>query len=134
MGIEKKKKARTAAAALMMVIIIAFIGIAAVALVTKNSDAAVGYWKIKEVSVFGTVMTEKDAEKIGLSEIGYIRLNRSGSCTLALLGREYEGSWTEADDGTLTIRYGEDKTITAVIKEGVMTAEDGSSAQYKLEK
>lgn len=104
----------------------------------KNSDSPVGYWVIKEGTSGGVTMTEQDAEAIGLNEVGSLRLDKSGDCKVVLLGEEFEGKWTSDDNGTITISYGDEKTLTATIDEnGVMTAlseQEDSPMEYTLEK
>ena len=81
------------------------------------------------------VMKEEDAESIGLSAVGTIKLQKSGSCELDLLGEESKGKWKKAKNGTITITYGDDMTLTGSIDDkGVMTLTDPQGAEYTLTK
>ena len=80
-------------------------------------------------------MNEQDAQSIGLNAVGTIKLQKSGNCEVNLLGEESEGTWEKADDGTITVKYGEDLTLTGSIDdEGVMTLLDPQGAEYVLTK
>ena len=102
---------------------------------TKYSDSAVGNWEIKEVAVGEETMTLKEAEDMGLTEIGHFKLNNSGSCEIKILDFEAEGKWTQDENGVITINCGDEETFSATIdEEGLMTAEDTTSTKYTLEK
>lgn len=133
---KKRRKIRRAVISVILIAILAVVVYFAVLLISiKNSDSPVGYWVIKEGSSGGVTMTEEDAEAIGLNEVGSIRLDESGECKVTILGEESSGTWTGNDDGTITISYGEDKTLTATIDdEGVMTAQGENQMEYTLEK
>ena len=121
----------------IMLAILAVVAFFAVLLVsTKASDSPVGYWIIEEGTSSGVTMTQEDAEAMGLNEVGSFKLDKSGDCEITILGEESTGKWTAADDGTITIDCGEEKTFTATIdEEGVMTAKDDTMmVEYKLEK
>ncbi len=101
----------------------------------SNSDPAVGFWIIQKVTAGDVVMNDEDAESIGLTAVGTIKLQKSGGCELNLLGEESEGTWEKAKDGTITIKYGEDQALTGSIDdEGIMTLKDAQGAEYTLAK
>ena len=97
-----------------------------------TSCTILGKWVIKEVSAGDVVMSEDDINSMGM-DAGFIKLNKSGSCVVNLLGDEYDGTYTE-DNGTLSITYGDDMSGTATIKDDVMTFTDAQGANYTLEK
>lgn len=139
--LKKRKKPRgnrllrTALGVIMIAILAIFVCVVWMGISTKNSDSPVGVWEVKKVSAYGSVMTEEDAQGMGLEGIGYIRLNNNGSCSVKILDLEAEGSWTQAEDGTVTIDYGGAQPFAAHIDdEGVMTITDEMSVEYKLEK
>ena len=84
-------------------------------------------------------MNQQEITDMGL-DVGYIKLNKSGSCELNLLGDEYEGTWTGSGEGAskdnkLTFKYGNDLTATATFDENkVMTFTDSQGAIYTLNK
>ena len=101
----------------------------------SKSDPAVGFWIVQKVTAGDVVMNEEDAESIGLTAVGTIKLQKSGSCELNLLGEEAEGTWEKAKDGTITVKYGEDQMLTGSIDdEGIMTLTDPQGAEYTLAK
>ena len=69
-----------------------------------SDDSAVGFWIVQKVTAGEVVMNEQDAESIGLNAVGTIKLQKSGTCELNLLGEETKGKWGKAKDGTITIR------------------------------
>lgn len=80
-------------------------------------------------------MSGQDAESIGLSAIGTIKLQKSGKCEVNLLGEEATGTWEQAKDGTITISYGDSLSLSGTIDDkGVMTLSDPQGAEYKLSK
>jgi hypothetical protein len=100
-----------------------------------SSDPAVGFWVVNQVTAGDVVMNEKDAQSIGLSAVGTIKLQKSGNCEVVLLGEETAGKWEKAADGTITVTYGENLTLTGSIDdEGVMTLLDPQGAEYVLSK
>ena len=120
---------------ILIAILAAAVAFGIMVLSIKNSSSHVGYWVIKEGASGGVTMTQEDAEALGLNEVGSFRLDKSGDCKVTILGEEYDGKWTEDDDGNLTITYGEDKTLTATIDdEGIMKAHDELMMEYTLEK
>ena len=101
------------------------------------SDGPIGFWEITEVTTGDVVMTVEDAKNIGLNSVGSVTLRKSGTADVTLVGEDYEGEWNLADDGTMTIVYGnEDEVLTGTIDEeaGVMTLTDSIGSTYKLEK
>ena len=114
--------------------IIAMIILAA-ALMTACDDGPVGYWKIESVTAGDVVMTTEDAESVGLNSVGSVKLQKSGACEVTLLGEESEGTWQQAEDGTITVSYGEEGVLTGSIDdEGVMHLIDAQGSQYELQK
>ena len=98
----------------------------------------VGYWTIKEIIAGDVTMTEQDIADMGLQS-GFLRLNKSGSAVLNVLGDEYEGTWELAEDGTtvnVTYKTGDDSEVkgTATIEDGVLTFQDAQGSNYKMEK
>ena len=45
----------------------------------SKDDPAVGYWIVQKVAAGDVVMKEEDAESIGLSAVGTIKLQKSGN-------------------------------------------------------
>lgn len=142
---EKKKKDKRStlriALTAVVVLLLALIALlAAMALSTKMSDSPVGHWEIKEMKSGETVMTTMDAEGLGLTDIGYFRIRNSGKCEIKVLNIETKGTWTQADDGSITIDCGDAEdavlhVITANISDkGIMSAQDDTMTEYKLEK
>lgn len=100
-----------------------------------SSSGPVGYWQIDEVSAGEVVMTQEDANSLGIATVGSVKLQKSGACVVTMLGEESEGTWTQAEDGTLTVTYGDDLVLTGSIDdEGVMTLEDAQGSVYTLSK
>ena len=98
-------------------------------------DGPVGFWKVDEVTAGDVTMTDEDAKSIGLNAVGTVKLQKSGNCVVVLLGEENEGTWAEADDGMITVEYGDEMVLTGSIDEdGVMTLSDDQGAEYKLSK
>ena len=92
-----------------------------------------GKWRITEVTAGEISMTQEDIDNMGLDP-GFIKINRSGSCVVNLLGDEYEGTWTQNEDGSYTIQYGEEMSGTATIDNGTMTMTDAQGSVYILNK
>ncbi len=137
--IRKRRRVRRAIWTVILLAILAVVVYFAVLLISiKSSASPVGYWVIKESSSNGVTMTQEDAEAIGLSAIGSIKLNESGSCKVVILDEDFEGVWTSDDDGNITITYdadGEEKVLNATIDDdGKMTAHDDATMEYTLEK
>lgn len=98
-----------------------------------TSCTKLGKWVITEVSAGDVVMTETDIDSMGL-DAGFVKLNKSGSCVVNLLGDEYDGSWTEGEDGSMVLEYGDGMTGSATIEGDMMTFTDAQGAVYKLKK
>ena len=99
------------------------------------SDSVVGFWVIQKITAGDIVMEEDDAQSLGLTSIGTIKLQKSGKCELDLLGEKSEGTWKQAKDGKIEIQYGDDLKLTgSVDDEGIMTLQDPQGAEYKLKK
>lgn len=92
-----------------------------------------GKWNIVEVNAGDVVMSEEDISSMGL-DAGFIKLNKSGSCVVNLLGDEYDGGWVEAEDGTISIEYGDAMKGTATIDGSTMQFVDNGGANYTLKK
>ena len=85
--------------------------------------------------VSAALQMEQDAQSLGLTSIGTIKLQKSGKCELDLLGEKSEGTWKQAKDGKIEIQYGDDLKLTgSVDDEGIMTLQDPQGAEYKLKK
>ena len=109
---------------------------AAIALTAcSQSDPVIGFWVINHVTAGDVEMNAKDAESIGLTAIGTVKLQKSGNCEIELLGEKSEGTWEQAEDGTITIKYGNDLTLSGTVDDkGVMTLEDPQGTEYSLSK
>ena len=119
----------------VITLILAAVIISSVALTACGTNPAVGFWIIDKVTAGDVVMTEKDASGIGLNAVGTIKLQKSGNCEVTLLGEEATGTWEQAEDGTITITYNGDQTLSGSIDdEGVMTLTDPQGAEYILTK
>ena len=96
----------------------------------------VGFWKIDKVTAGDVIMTQEDASSLGLSTVGSVKLQKSGACVVDFLGEELEGTWTQAEDGTITITYGTEGLILsgAIDEEGVMLLRDEQGSEYLLSK
>ena len=110
---------------------VALIGIMVFAL--TSCGGVLGKWRITEVTAGDITMTEQDISDMGI-DAGFLKINKSGGCTINILGDEYEGTWTEADDGTITLTYGDNLTATGTIADGVMSLTDAQGSVYKLAK
>lgn len=105
------------------------------ALAGCSDDGPVGYWIIDEVHAGEVVMTQTDAESVGMAKIGAVKLQKSGNCVVELLGDEFEGTWTQAEDGALTVNYGDGDVLEGSIGEDeIMTLTDPQGTEYKLSK
>lgn len=96
----------------------------------------VGYWQIEQVTAGELVMTQEDASSFGMATVGAIKLQKSGACVVKLLGDEFEGTWEEDSDGTITVTYGDDNLVLtgSIDEEGVMTLTDDQGQEYLLKK
>lgn len=110
---------------------IALIGIMVFALTACATE--LGKWRISEVTAGDVAMTQEDIDDMGLDP-GFIKINRSGSCVVNLLGDEYEGTWTQKEDGSYAFKYGDDMSGIATIDDGVMTMTDAQGSIYILSK
>lgn len=105
------------------------------AVMTACGGGPVGFWQIDEVNAGDVVMTEDDAESFGIATIGSVKLQKSGKCVVTIIGEEQEGTWEQAEDGTITINYGDNMTMTGSIGEdNIMTLTDTQGSEYKLSK
>ena len=126
------KKIKTTAAIILILIMAACSVFAFTACTGKGP---VGFWIVDKVTAGDVVMSGKDAESIGLNAVGTVKLQKSGKCERNMLGEESQGTWEQAEDGTLTITYGEKQTLTGSIDDkGVMTLTDPQGAEYILSK
>lgn len=95
----------------------------------------VGYWKIETIEAGEVTMGIDDAKSIGLSMVGAVKLQKSGKCVVTLLGEESNGTWEQADDGTITVNAENDAVYTGSIGEDkVMTLTDVQGVKYTLKK
>ncbi len=100
-----------------------------------SGGGTVGYWQIQSIVAGDITMGQEDAESIGLSMVGAFKLNKSGSAEITILGEETEGTWEEADDGTITVTNENDEVFTGTIDdENVMTLTDPEGVEYTLQK
>lgn len=113
------------------VLLIALIAMMVFALTACATE--LGKWRISEVTAGDISMTQEDIDDMGLDP-GFIKINRSGSCIVNLLGDEYEGTWTQNEDGSYSFNYGEEMTGTATIDGDVMTMTDAQGSVYILSK
>ena len=100
------------------------------------SSTPVGYWQIEKVVAGDVVMTQEDASSIGLSAVGAIKLQKSGNCVVELLGDESEGTWTQDENGEITVTYGDENLVLkgSIDEEGVMKLTDDQGQEYILQK
>lgn len=104
-------------------------------MLTSCGSGPVGFWQVDEVTAGDVVMTKDDASSIGLNAIGTVKLQKSGKCVVTMLGEESEGTWEQAEAGTITINYGDGFTLTGTIdEEGEMHLSDLQGSDYKLSK
>ena len=98
-----------------------------------------GKWKIISVKAGEVVMDQNDIEDLGI-DVGYIKLNRSGSCKMNLLGDEYEGTWNESGKGAnssnqLEFTYGGNLNALASFNDKQeMLFTDSQGSEYTLTK
>lgn len=127
-----KNKKRTAA---VLALILTITTASVLVFTACSSDTPVGFWIVEKVTAGDVVMNEQDAQSIGLNAVGTIKLQKSGNCEVNLLGDETTGTWTQAEDGTLTITYDGELSLTGSIDEnGVMVLTDPQGAEYVLTK
>lgn len=119
----------------IVTIILAVAVIGGLTLTACSQNPAVGFWIVEKVTAGDVVMNEQDAESIGLNAVGTVKLQNSGKCEVNLLGEEAQGTWEQAPDGTITITYGKDLTLSGSIDDkGIMTLTDPQGAEYVLDK
>ena len=100
-----------------------------------SSGSAVGFWVIEKVTAGDVEMNSDDAKSFGLTAVGSLKLQKSGKCEVKLLGEEYSGKWKQAKDGTITVKYDDDTTLTGSINDkGVMKLTDPQGTEYVLSK
>lgn len=98
-----------------------------------------GKWNITEYELGNVKMDKNDAEDMG-SDLGFIKINKSGSCVVNFLGDEYEGKWTGTGTDNITantnleITYGDNQTATASFEGDTMIVTDSQDGKYSLEK
>ena len=114
-------------------ILIAMLSITSV-MFTACGSGPVGFWQVDKVESGTVTMTKDDAAEIGLNAVGTIKLQKSGNCVVVLIGEEYEGTWTQSDDGEIVINYDEDKELRGTITDGTMTLTDEQGSLYTLSK
>lgn len=100
---------------------------------TACSGTLIGKWNITEISTAGFEMGQDEIKEMGI-EAGFIKLNKSGNCKINFMDDEYDGSWTEVEEGQIEIKYGDDSIGEGVIEDGVMTFTDAEGTVYTLEK
>lgn len=117
------------------VLILLLITCMTMGLLASCGKGPVGFWKIDEASAGDVVMTKDDAGSLGLNAIGTVKLQKSGNCEVTMLGETSAGTWEQAEDGTITISYGEDNKLSGTIGEdGIMSLADEHGSAYKLSK
>lgn len=128
----KSRKRRTIVI-VSIILVIAVVG--GLTLTACSQNQAIGFWIVEKVTAGNVEMNEQDAASIGLNAVGTVKLQKSGKCEVNLLGEEAQGTWTQAQDGKITINYGKDLTLSGSIDDnGVMTLTDPQGAEYVLEK
>lgn len=128
-----KRKTVNKIAIISIIIVIAVIG--GLTLTACSQSQAVGFWIVEKVTAGDVVMNNDDAESIGLSAVGTVKLQQSGKCEVNLLGEESTGKWMQAEDGTITIKCSGGLELTGSIDDkGFMTLTDPQGAEYVLDK
>ncbi len=95
----------------------------------------IGRWNVTEVKAGTLVMEEDEIEALGLVSAGFLKLNKSGSCVVNLLGDEYEGTWEFNDSNkTATITYNDGKQGIAVRNDKTITFTDADGNEYEMQK
>ena len=131
----KKTKNRKVFILIAALIAIAVLVATAFIMYRLSKDRIEGNWKIVEAKAEGVVMTTDDAKAIGLSSVGYFKLEKDGSCAVKMLDKEYAGKWKQEDEKKILIEYEDVHVIHATIdKNGNMQATDEASVEYKLNK
>lgn len=95
-----------------------------------------GRWNVTKITAGDLVMEADELEELGLTSAGFLKLNKSGSCVVNLLGDEYEGTWEfNESDGTATVTYDDgSKQGSAVRKDKVITFTDAEGNEYEMQK
>ena len=112
-------------------LVLAMIGIMVFAL--TSCGGLLGKWRITEVTAGDITMTEQDVSDMGI-DAGYLKINKSGGCKLNILGDEYDGVWTESEDGSITVTYGDNMQAEGNVSGEVMTLTDAQGSVYTLVK
>lgn len=100
----------------------------------SEKTALLGKWHITNVTAGNMQIDSSEMQDLGLSSTGYIKINKSGSCIVDLLGDEYEGTWEMNDDGEITIEYGKDEVGHAKKDGDVLNFTDSQGNLYELQK
>lgn len=94
-----------------------------------------GKWRIVKINAGEMILEEEDLSDAGITDPGFVKINRSGSCLVNLLGDEAKGTWTESGEDTLSIKYGKKKgKATIDFDENIMQFTDAEGNSYKLRK
>lgn len=109
---------------LILAIIVLFFfiaGFAVVLLSCYHESDTTGYYVTKEVSLEGTVMTDREAEKeLGVEKISHtmnLYLKDTGDCGVYLINQYKPASWDENEEGDIEISYGKQRvTLSNNIK------------------
>jgi len=132
-----KKALRIVLAVLMMLIIAAVVFVVYRIFSVKNSLSPVGYWVATKAEYNDVTMTAEDASAMGYNGIGSFSLNKSGSCEVTLMGKDYEGKWKKYKSGMLIINCGKGCRLKAEISDNdgpEMEATDENYVVYTLKK
>ena len=114
------------------ILAVLLIGVMLIAMTSCSEELArLGKWRIIQVTAGDITMTESDIDDMGL-DAGYIKINKSGSCKIVLLGDEYDGAWIENADGSLSFVYDVNMKGSATIDDDVMTMTDAQGSVYTL--
>ena len=108
---------------ILSVIVLFFVtaGFAVVLLSCYHESDTTGYYVTKEVSLEGTVMTDREAEKeLGVEKISHtmnLYLKDTGDCGVYLMNQYKPASWDENEEGDIEISYGKQRvTLSNNIK------------------
>ena len=117
------------------VLVLAVLLLASAFMLTACGKDPVGFWQVEQVTAGDVVMNKDDAQSLGLSTVGSVKLQKSGKCEVVLLGEESQGMWEQAEDGTITVNCGEELVLTGSIDdEGTMVLTDVQGSEYRLRK
>lgn len=100
----------------------------------SDETKMIGRWNITKVTAGDLVMDQDELSELGLDSAGYLKLNKSGSCVVNLLGDEYEGTWELNGSGEAEISYGGAMKGKATRNDKVLTFIDSSGNEYEMEK